>query len=113
MNINRKTVKVNLQGKEYDMIMDFAAAIEFQDLFGISIYKAIDMILKELDIKALAYMIATCVKDENNQSIGLEKVKELGVLENVYFFVQKISELVDNSLPKAQKELIANQNKKK
>ena len=65
VNIMRKAVKVEIENNEYDFILDFESAIIFQDLFGDSIFLGIDKIIQKQDVKALACLIASCLKDEH------------------------------------------------
>ena len=51
MNIMRKPIKMQIEEKEYDFILDFESAIEFQDLYGKSIFLGIDKITREQEIK--------------------------------------------------------------
>ena len=63
INIFRKPVIVEIEGKEYDFVLDFESAIVFQDLYGESVFVGIDKITKDQDLKALACLVASCLKD--------------------------------------------------
>lgn len=98
MNIMRKTIKTNIENNEYDLILDFESAMMFQDLYGESILLGIDKIIQYQDIKALACLIASCLKDEKG-CVGMDFVKEIDLMHGLPFFMEKIGELMENSLP--------------
>ena len=103
MNIMRKAIKVEIENNEYDLVLDFGSAMEFQDLFGESIFLGIDKIIQKQDIKALACLIASCLKDEDG-CVGMEFVKEIDLMNGLPFFMEKIGELMENSLPMEEDE---------
>lgn len=99
MNIQRKVIKIELDGKEYDFILDFESAIEFQGLYKKSIFIGLSKISEEQDLMALACLIASCLKNEKGKPVGIDFVKKLDLMSTVEYFMNKLSELVDNSLP--------------
>lgn len=99
MNIQRKVIKVELDKKEYDFILDFESAIEFQGAYKKSIFIGLSKISQEQDLLALACLIASCLKDEKGKPVGMEFVKKLDLMGSVEYFMEKVAELVDNSLP--------------
>lgn len=99
MNIMRKPIKIEIEKKNYDFILDFESALMFQDLYGKSIFLGIDTITKEQDLRALACLIASCLKDSDG-CVGLEFVGKMDLMNALPFFIDKIGELMDNSLPK-------------
>lgn len=99
MNIQRKVIKVELNEKEYDFILDFESAIEFQGAYKKSIFIGLSKISEEQDLLALACLIASCLKNEKGKPVGMEFVKKMDLMSTVEYFMGKISELVDNSLP--------------
>lgn len=99
MNIQRKVIKIELDGKEYDFILDFESAIEFQGLYKKSIFIGLSKISEEQDLMALACLIASCLKNEKGKPVGMDFVKKLDLMNTVEYFMNKLSELVDNSLP--------------
>lgn len=104
MNIMRKTIKVNIENNEYDLVLDFESAMVFQDLYGESIFLGIDKIIQKQDIKALACLIASCLKDENG-CVGMDFVMEIDLMNGLPFFMEKIGELMENSLPKEDEKV--------
>ena len=98
MNIMRKPIKIELEGKEYDFILDFESAIEFQDAYGKSIFIGIEKITSEQDVKALSCLIASCLK-HNDKPVGMGFVKGLDLMNGLPFFMEKITDLMNNSLP--------------
>ncbi len=108
MNIKRKVINIELNGKEYDFILDFASAIDFQEYYGKSIFVGLEKISSEQDLVALAKLIASCLKTKDGKSVGMEFVKNIDLVEGSQFFISKIQELMENSLPKEKDD-----NKKK
>lgn len=100
MNIKRKVVQIELNGKEYDFILDFASAIDFQEYYGKSIFIGLEKISTEQDLVALAKLIASCLKTKDGKSVGMEFVKNIDLIDGSEFFISKIEELMSNSLPK-------------
>lgn len=98
MSIMRKAIKINIENNEYDLILDFESAMVFQDLYGESVFLGIDKIIQHQDIKALACLIASCLKDEEG-CVGMEFVKGIDLMNGLPFFMEKIGELMENSLP--------------
>ena len=91
MNIMRKAIKVEIENNEYDLVLDFESAMVFQDLYNESIFLGIDKIIQKQDIKALACLIASCLKDEDG-CVGMEFVKEIDLMNGLPFFMEKIGE---------------------
>ena len=103
MNIMRKAIKVEIENNEYDLVLDFESAMVFQYLYNESIFLGIDKIIQKQDIKALACLIASCLKDEDG-CVGMEFVKEIDLMNGLPFFMEKIGELMENSLPMEEDE---------
>lgn len=105
ISIMRKPIKIVIDNKEYDFVLDFESALMFQDMYGKSIFIGIDNIRISQDLRALAYLVACCVKDvETEKSVGLEFVNKLDLLNGLNFFMEKIAELMENSLPEETDE---------
>ena len=100
MHIKRKVVPMEIEGRKYEFILDFESALEFQSNYGKSIFVGLSKISEEQDIVALACLIGACCKDENGKPVGLDYVKKLDLMSGLEFFMDKITALVDNSLPK-------------
>lgn len=98
MNIMRKPIKMEIEGKEYDFILDFESAIEFQDLYGKAIFVGIDKITREQDLKALGCLIASCLK-YNDKPVGMKFVKKIDLMNGLPFFMEQVGKLMENSLP--------------
>lgn len=103
MNIMRKVIKIEVENKEYDLVLDFESAMEFQDAYGESILLGIDKIIKKQDIKALAYLMASCLKDEDG-CVGMDFIKGIDLMSGLPFFMEKIGEIMENSLPVEEDE---------
>ena len=103
MNIMRKAIKVEIENNEYDLVLDFESAMVFQDLYNESIFLGIDKIIQKQDIKALACLIASCLKDEDG-CVGMEFVKEIDLMNGLPFCMEKIGEFMEHSLPMEEDE---------
>ena len=100
INIFRKPVIVEIEGKEYDFVLDFESAIVFQDLYGESVFVGIDKITKDQDLKALACLVASCLKDkETFKCVGMNFVKGIDLITGLPFFTDKLADLMTESLP--------------
>ncbi|MGL5718295.1 MAG: hypothetical protein ACRCX2_35150 [Paraclostridium sp.] len=97
MNLKRKVIIVEHLGEKFEMILDFESAIEFEDLYGKSIFEGIKKISTEQNIKALACLLASCLK-KNGKCVGMDFVKGMDLMANLEFFMTKLGELMDNSL---------------
>ena len=110
MNIMRKPIKMILGEKEYEFILDFESAMEFQDLYGKSIFLGIDKITREQDLKALGCLIASCLKI-NGKPVGMNYVKQIDLMTGLPYFMEQITALMENSLP--SEDNVDNQKKTK
>lgn len=99
MDIMRKTIEVEINEKEYSMILDFASAIEFQSLYGESIFKGFEKISNDQDFYALACLLASTIKHPNNKSVGMDFIGKLDLIGSLEYFMGKLGELMNNSLP--------------
>lgn len=97
MNLKRKPIVIKMGKEKYEMILDFESAIEFEDLYGKSIFEGIRKISTEQNIKALACLIASCVKKDET-CVGMDFVKGMDLMSNLEFFIDKLGDLMDNSL---------------
>lgn len=98
MSLKRKVIKMEIEEKEYDLILDFESAIEFQDMSKKSIFEGIQDISEKQDLKVMAMLIASCLKDENG-CVGMDFVMKLDLMEFLPKFMEKLGELMSNSLP--------------
>lgn len=104
MNIQRKEIKIELNGKEYSAILDFGAAIEFESLTGKSILVEIQEFSKTQSMYTLAAIMASVIKTKANKSIGMSEIKKVDLISGLEYFVSKISELFENSLPHGEED---------
>lgn len=103
MNIKRKVIPIEINEKKYEFILDFESAIEFQELYGKSIFVGLSKLSEEQDLVAMACLIASALKDENGKPVGMQFVKQLDLMTSLELFMEKVTELVDNSIPKESK----------
>lgn len=104
MNINRKEIKFELNGKPMIMILDFESAISYQENMNESIFVGVQRITKKMDILAFAHLIASTLRYENDELVGIDFVKKLDLVDSVDFFMNKLGELMDNSVPEAKED---------
>lgn len=97
MNLKRKVIELKINEEKYEMILDFESAIEFEDLYGKSIFEGIKKISTQQNIKALACLLASCIK-KDGKCIGMDFVKNMDLITNLEFFLGKLGELMDNAL---------------
>lgn len=100
MNIQRKVIPMEINEKKYEFILDFESAIEFQSSYGKSIFVGLSKLSEDQDLIALACLVGACLKDENGKPVGMDFVKKLDLMDGLNVFMDKISELMDNSIPK-------------
>lgn len=100
MNINRKVIKIELEGKEFDFILDFESAMEFQSAYGKSIFIGLQKVSEEQDLLALGCLMASALKDQRTgKAIGIDVVGKFDLLSSLEPIMECLGELVDNSLP--------------
>lgn len=100
MNLSRKVVKVEINERNYGMVLDFESAITYHEFTNESIFVGVNKIAQEQDLLSLAYLIASTLRDENDNLVGLDFVKKLDLVESLNVFMDKLTELMDNSVPK-------------
>lgn len=99
MNIQRKEIDVVLNGKNYKAVLDFGSAIEFEGLTKKSLLVEIQNIATNQSMTTLAYLMASVIKKENNKSIGLKEIEKVDLVDGLTYFMEKMNELFENSLP--------------
>lgn len=96
MSLKKKVIEVEINNKVYEMALDFESAIEFQELYGKSIIEGVSDITAKQDIKAMACLIAACLK-YNGKCVGMNFVKSLDLMKYLALFTEKLGELMVNS----------------
>lgn len=104
MNINRKKIEVEINDKKMALVLDFESAIKYQEAMNESIFVGVQRIGKEMDILAFAHLIASTLRDEDDDLVGIDFVKKLDLVGAVDFFMGKIGDLMDNSVPEAKEK---------
>lgn len=99
MNIQRKEIDIQLNGKNYVAVLDFGAAIEFEGLTKKSLLVEIQNIANSQSMGTLACLMASVIKKENNKSIGLKEIEKVDLIGGLAYFMEKMTELFENSLP--------------
>ena len=112
MDIIRKVIKIELNGQEMGMVLDFESAITYQELTGESILKGVQRISKEMDIKALCCLMASVLRDKNDNLVGIDFIKKLDMMNGMNFFMDNIMQLMENAMPKDDDKKKINQVKK-
>lgn len=111
MNLIRKPVKVELNGENYEMIIDMQAAITYDQYRGESILQGLDKVLEHSDMTALAFIVASCLK-KDDVAVGIDFVNQIDMFDFVEIFMPKIGELMSNGLPKMTGESTEKKTKK-
>lgn len=104
MNIQRKTIDIEINGKDYVAVLDFGAAIYFEGLTGKSILIEIQKISQEQSMSTLANVMASVIKKGKNKSVGIDFISELDLVNGMEYFIEKMTELFENSLPQTEDE---------
>lgn len=100
MQIQRKEIDIELNGKNYKAVLDFGAAIEFEGLTKKSILVEIQNIATTQSMTTLACLMASVIKKENNKSLGMKEIEKIDLIGGLTYFMAKMEELFENSLPK-------------
>lgn len=105
MDLKRKVIKMELEGKEYDFILDFETAMDFQELYGKSIFIGLQNLSDEQDLLALGCLLASALKDQRTgKAVGMDFVKKLDLLSSLETVMGNLGELVENSIPVEEDE---------
>lgn len=103
MNLKKKVIEIEIDSKKYEMALDFESAIEFQELYGKSVIEGVNDITSKQDIKAMACLIASCLK-YGGKCVGMNFVKKLDLMTYLTLFTEKLGELMTNSFGEAEEE---------
>ena len=101
MNLKKKVIEVVIDDKKYEMALDFESAIEFQELYGKSVIDGVNEITTKQDIKAMACLIASCLK-HNGRCVGMDFVRGLDLMKYLTLFTEKLAELMMNSFGESE-----------
>ena len=112
MNIQRKEIDIELNGKNYKAVLDFGAAIEFEGLTKKSILVEMNKIAETQSMTMLAYLMASVIKTKANKSIGISEIQKVDLIGGLNYFTDKMSELLENSLPQTEEDDIDEDKKK-
>lgn len=104
MNINRKEIKLEVNNQAMSMVLDFESAIYYQENMKESIFVGIQKISKSMDVLSLAYLIASTLRTDNDEIVGYDFVKKLDLINSTEFFMDKLTELMNNSVPQVKEE---------
>lgn len=113
MNIQRKEIEIELNGKEYIAVLDFGAAIYFEGLTNKSILVEIEKLTETQSMNMLATIMASVIKTKANKSIGMNEISKVDLIGGLDYFVDKMTELFENSLPQNEEDDIENEEDKK
>lgn len=103
MNLKKKTVEVVIDEVVYDLVLDFGSAIDFEDMYGKSIFEGIRKISTEQNVKALACLIACCLREED-EPVGMNFVREMDLMGSLDLFIEKLGDLMANSIEEEKDE---------
>jgi len=104
LSLARTSIELEVQGKKYEMILDFESAIEFEAKRGYSIFTGVNKVTQAKSMTDLAYLIACITRDDTGKMVGLDFVKNMDIISNMAYLTEMLTELVTKSLPEATEE---------
>lgn len=113
MNINRQYTKIDIEGKEMKMIIDFESSIYYQEQTGENIFVALGKLGNSSNMKTIAYIVASALRDEEDNIVGIDFVKKLDAIKYIGLFSDKIAELIEHSLPAEENQEVVKKNEGK
>ena len=92
-----KPVEIIINGKKYDLTLDFGTAIEYQLETGEDVMKAFDK-LAEADLIALCQLLAAMLKDKKTgEPVGMAFVKKIDIMSSLDYLTDKVLEVMGMS----------------
>ena len=92
-----KPVEVKIEDKEYNLALDFGAAVDYQLQTGEDIMKAFDK-LANTDLLVLCQLLAVMLRDkETNEVVGMELVKKIDMMNSLDYLTDKVLEVMGMS----------------
>jgi hypothetical protein len=107
-----KPVEIEIDGKLYDLTLDFGTAVDYQLNTGEDIMKAFEKLAKS-DIVALCNLLGVMLKDKKTQEpVGVKFVKRINIMESLDYLTDKVLEVMGMSVLPADEESKKNKGKK-
>lgn len=107
-----KPVEIEIDGKSYDLTLDFGTAVDYQLNTGEDIMKAFEKLAKS-DIVALCNLLGVMLKDKKTQEpVGVKFVKRINIMESLDYLTDKVLEVMGMSVLPADEESKKNKGKK-
>lgn len=108
-----KPVEIEIDGKLYDLTLDFGTAVDYQLNTGEDIMKAFEKLAKS-DIVALCNLLGVMLKDKKTQEpVGVKFVKRINIMESLDYLTDKVLEVMGMSVLPADEESKKNNKGKK
>lgn len=88
-----KKVKITLDNKDYDLVLDLRSALLFQELQGETIFEGVDKIANKQDITAIVNLLCATVRDKG-KPVKKEFILGLDMLENLPAIMLALNDLL-------------------
>lgn len=106
-----KKVEIEIEGKKYNLSLDFGTAVDYQLATGEDIMKGFEKLGKS-DIVTLCNLLAVMLKDkETDEPVGIKFVKKINIMESLEFLTEKILETMGMSVMHTDEEKINKEKK--
>lgn len=89
-----KKVKITLDNKSYDLVLDLRSALLFQQLQGETIFEGIEGIASKQDVAAIVNLLCSTVRNKKGEPIKKETVLSLDMMKNLPNIMIALSELL-------------------
>lgn len=97
--LKNKSIKFELDGKEYPLVLDMNVLAELEDIYG-DMYTALSD-LEKMKIKAFRALIYAIVKVEND-NVTLKEVGKMLDIDKIMELQGKIGQVLSNGLPEME-----------
>ena len=89
-----KKVKITLDKKDYDLVLDLRSALLFQDLQGETIFEGIEGIASKQDVAAIVNLLCATVRNKKGEPIKKEFILGLDLIQNLPNIMQALNDLL-------------------
>lgn len=89
-----KRVKITLDNKDYDLVLDLRGALLFQELQGETIFEGVDKIANKQDMTAIINLLCSTVRNKKGEPIKKEVILGLDMIENLPAIMVALNDLL-------------------
>lgn len=104
---NKKDNKINLEGTDYDLVLDLNAFAELEEIYG-NVTEALDG-LEKGSFKAIRAILYAILKSQNEE-LTLVKVGKMINMSNIVEITEKLNITAQNSLPELDEDEVEEKN---